>query len=187
MNLKEMLSYTLSLIEEINPESEYLTDDPDIQTKIKSVTNHIMYEMARFKKIPKYIEFDVNSGETIDFDRLERECGSEVYQISSVGGIGFELKADGTIIKVTKGGTAQIELYIYPERITEKTKLTAYEFELSPDVLEIMPYGIAADLLKSDVSAEYGKVYANRYEYMLQRLDSRFSTSSICVEGGYDI
>ena len=103
MNLKEMLSDTLALIEEINPESEYLTDDPDIQAKIKSVTNHIMYEMARFKKIPKYVEFMVNDGEMVDFARLEKECGSEVYQISNINGIGFELKADGTIIKVTKG------------------------------------------------------------------------------------
>jgi hypothetical protein len=54
-------------------------------------------------------------------------------------------------------------------------------------VLEIMPYGIAADLLKSDVSAQYGSIYATRYESMLSRLDPRYQMDSITFEGGYDI
>jgi hypothetical protein len=60
----------------------------------------------------------------------------------------------------------------------------AYEFELTPDVLEVMPYGIAADLLKSDVSAEYGMQYSTRYELLLSRLDPRSHMTSIYIEGG---
>ena len=62
-----------------------------------------------------------------------------------------------------------------------------YEFELSADALEIMPYGVAADLLKSDVSNNYGQIYSQRYESMLQRLDPRYSMGSIYIEGGLDI
>jgi hypothetical protein len=47
-----------------------------------------------------------------------------------------------------------------------------------------MPYGIAADLLKSDVSTEYGAIYATRFETMLQRLDPRYHLTSISFEGG---
>ena len=86
-----------------------------------------------------------------------------------------------------ESGTAEISFFAYPERITEKTKDTAYEFELSPDVLEIMPYGIAADLLKSDVSSEYGNVYATRYRDMLQMLDHRYHMPGIFIEGGVDV
>jgi hypothetical protein len=50
-----------------------------------------------------------------------------------------------------------------------------------------MPYGIAGDLLKSDVSAEYGAIYANRYEAMLQRLDPRYQIGAFTVEGGVNI
>jgi hypothetical protein len=39
-------------------------------------------------------------------------------------------------------------------------------------------------LLKSDVSAEYGRVYSERYESMLQRLDPRYQLGGITVEGG---
>ena len=60
----------------------------------------------------------------------------------------------------------------------------SYEFELPADVLEIMPYGIAGDLLKSDISTEYGSIYSTRYETMLQRLDPRYQMTSIYIEGG---
>lgn len=176
----------LALIEELNPESELLTDDPDIAAKKRFVTNQVMFELARYKKIPKYIELAVTENELIDFERLEKECGYEVYQVNSIGGVLYFSKASGTVFKMLENGTAEIDVFVYPERITEKTSGN-YEFELSPDVLEIMPYGIAADLLKSDVSTEYGAVYAQRYESLKQTLDPRYQLLGITVEGGVDI
>lgn len=186
MNLKEAKKKVLGLIEELNPKSEFLTDDPDIATKINDVMNQVMYELARMKKIPKYIEMKVAEGDLIDFAALEKECGYEVYQIGMVGGVICVPKANGTVLKVMDGGTAEIDLFVYPERITSDTK-DSYEFELSPDVLEILPYGVAGDLLKSDVSAEYGNVYSVRYETMIQRLDPRYQMTSIYIDGGISV
>ena len=187
MTLLEMKKKVLGLIEELNPDSELLTDDPDISTKLNEVTNQIMFELVRMKKIPKYVEIDVNEGDRIAFEDIEKECGNEVYQIGTVCGVRYEPKADGTVLKILEAGTAEINCYVYPERITEKTKDNAYEFELTPDVLEIMPYGIAADLLKSDVSTDYGTVYATRYASMLQQLDPRYQMSVVYIEGGVSI
>ena len=50
-----------------------------------------------------------------------------------------------------------------------------------------MPYGIAADLLKSDVSAEYGNIYATRYESMKQMLDPRYTMPMVTIEGGVSV
>lgn len=186
MTLNEMKKKVLALIEELNPDSEYLTDDPDISAKINEVINQIMFELARFKKIPKYVEMEVNEGDMIEFADIERECGYEIYQVGVVGGVNYSPKADGTMLKMLETGTAEVNCYVYPERITEKTK-GSYEFELSPDALELMPYGIAADLLKSDVSTEYGAIYAQRYEYMIQRLDPRYQMASIVIEGGLSV
>ena len=183
MTLKEMKEKVLGLIEELNPKSEHLTDDPDIATKFNDVTNQIMYELARMKKIPKYVEMEVNAGDLIEFADIEKACGYEVYQIGLVSGVDFSPKASGTILKILTSGTAEIDIFVYPERINSKTK-DNYEFELSADALEIMPYGIAGDLLKSDVSTEYGTIYSTRYENMLQRLDPRYQTTSIYIEGG---
>ena len=79
--------------------------------------------------------------------------------------------------------SVRIEVFVYPERITADTKDT-YEFELTQDVLEVMPYGVAGDLLKSDVSTQYGNIYSSRYESMLQRLDPRYAMTGIYIEGG---
>lgn len=187
MTLLEMKKKVLGLIEELNPNSELLTNDPDISTKINDVTNQIMFELARMKKIPKYVELEVSEGDLIEFTDIEKVCGYEIYQIALVGGVNYVFKADGTVLKILEGGTAEIDCFVYPERITEKAKDKAYEFELSPDALEIMPYGIAGDLLKSDVSAEYGRHYSERYEIMLQRLDPRYAMNSIYIEGGVTV
>jgi hypothetical protein len=187
MNLKDFKIKVFGMIEELNKDSEYLADDPDLRDKVNEVINQVQFELARMKKIPKYVEMEVSEGDIIDFAKLEKACGYEVYQINMVGGVDYAFKANGTIIKVLESGTAEIELYVYPERIAATTKDKAYEFELSNDALELMPYGVAADLLKSDVSAEYGRVYAERYETMLQRLDSRYAMTSVFIEGGVNV
>lgn len=186
MKYTEMKKKVLALIEELDAGNENLTDDPDIQAKILEVINQVMFELARMKKIPKYAEIEVEEGETLDFETIGNSVGYELYQIEAVSGVKHQMKAAGTVVKVLEAGTAEIECFVYPEQITEKNS-ARYEFELSADALEVMPYGVAADLLKSDVSSSYGQVYSNRYETMLQRLDSRYDTGQITVEGGYDI
>lgn len=186
MTLKEMKEKVLALIEELNPLSDLLTDDPDIAAKINEVTNQILFEMSRFKKIPKYVEIPVKAGDILEFSDIERECGYEVYQIDVVCGVRYVPKANGTVLKMLESGTAEIDCFVYPERITSKTK-DSYEFEVSNDVLEIMPYGIAGDLLKSDVSAEYGNIYATRYQSMINTLDYRYQMPCITIDGGVDI
>ena len=186
MTLTEMKKKVLGLIEELNPLSEYLTDDPDIQAKINDVINQILYELARFKKIPKYVEIPVKDGDILEFADIESASGYEVYQIDVICGVRYVPKANGTVLKMMETGTAEVDFFAYPERITDKTK-GGYEFELSQDALEIMPYGIAGDLLKSDVSTDYGSVYYNRYNEMLQRLDHRYQMPSYYIEGGIDV
>lgn len=186
MTLKEMKRKVLALIEELNPLSEYLTDDPDIKAKINDVVNQILYELARFKKIPKYVEIDVSEGASLEFADIEKVCGYEIYQIDRVCGVRYVPKANGTVLKMMESGTAEIDCFVYPERITEKTN-GSYEFELSQDALEIMPYGVAGDLLKSDVSADYGQIYASRYQEMLSRLDYRYQMPTCFIDGGIDV
>ncbi len=189
MTLKDMKKKTLSLIEEIvdnpdEPQIESLTNDPDIEAKLNYVINQIQYELSRIKKLPEYVEMEVEKGDLISFNTINSRTGNEVYQIDICRGIDYELKADGTIVKCLEDGILELEYYKYPTRI-DKTTPDTFELELSDDVLEIMPYGIAADLLKSDVSNAYGNVYANRYENMKQELDTRYNTGYIefCDDG----
>lgn len=183
MTLEEMKKKVLSLIEEIDKTQTGLTKDPDIEAKLNYVINQIQYELSRVKKIPDYKEIEVSEGDLLRFADIDTSY--EVYQLDVVKGINYEYKAQGTIIKCLEDGMIEVEYFRYPERITEKTANT-YEFELSSDVLECMPYGVAADVLKSDVSNAYGNVYAQRYEQMKQQLDIRYNTGCIEFEGGYN-
>ena len=179
MTLDEMKKKVLRLIEEINPSSPVLTDDPDIAEKINDVINQIQNELARIKKIPAKDELEVDIDEKSEYDL--KEIDSDMFQLNIVRGL--ENHVIGDTIIFYESGTAKVYYYKYPTQITSNTEGT-YEFELSTDVLEIMPYGVAADLLKSDISAQYGRIYAERYEQMLQRLDPRFHTGSLYIDGG---
>lgn len=181
MTLKEMYKKILTLIEEADPTNHALTKDPDIDAKLNNVINQIQFELSRIKKIPDYTELEVKENQLIRFKDITTQ--HEIYQLDMVKGIKYEYKAQGTIIKALEDGTAEIEYFRYPERITE-TNANNYEFELSYDVLECMPYGVAADVLKSDVSNAYGNIYAQRYEQLKSQLDIRYNTGAIEFEEG---
>ena len=97
MTLQEMKKKVLGLIEELNPNSELLTDDPDISTKINEVINQLMFEMARMKKLPRYVKLEVSAGDTIEFADIEKKCGNEIYQVALVTGVNYIPRADGTV------------------------------------------------------------------------------------------
>jgi len=179
MTLLEIKKKVLQLIEEISDNAN-LTDDPDIKAKLNSVINMVQFELARMKKIPAYVQRGVKAGEVVDMNILDN-----FYQLRLIRFTGdYDLMEN--IAVFLEDGTADIYYYKYPEPITDSTP-DSYVFELSLDALELLPYGVAGDLLKSDVSAQYGAVYSQRYETMLQRLDSRYSLGGISFEGGVDI
>lgn len=184
MTLLEMKKKVLEMIEEVSDDFDKITDDPDIDKKLNTIINQIQYELSRLKKIPSYTEIEVKNGDMVRFNDIDST--NEVFQISLASGIKYDLKANGTIIKCLEDGTLGIDYFKYPIRIDENTS-DEYEFELSSDVLEIMPYGVAGDVLKSDVSNNYGNIYSNRYELMKQQLDSRYNTGFIEFIGGVDI
>lgn len=179
MTLLEIKKKVLQLIEEISNNAN-LTDDPDIKAKLNSVINMVQFELARMKKIPAFVQREVKAGEVVDMNTLEN-----FYQLRLIRFTG-DCDLIENLATFLNDGTADIYYYRYPVAITDDTPDT-YEFELSLDALELLPYGVAGDLLKSDVSAQYGAVYSQRYESMLQRLDSRYSLGGISFEGGVDI
>lgn len=186
MKLNEYKKETLALIEELNPKSPTLTDDPDIEVKFYAVTNHVLLELCRIKKLSEYVEIPVVQGQVLRFEDISNECGREVYQVSRITGVDYDSRANGTVYKILETGTAEIDCFVFPERITEKTNANT-ELEISQDLLEILPYGVAADLLKSDESANYGRVYAERYELMKKQLDPRYKLPDVYISGGVDL
>lgn len=186
MILKDVKKKVLQLIEEIDDTKTSLTSDPDIEAKINSVINQVQFELARMKKIPANTTEDITADEIFDLNNLDNFYQLRLLRCKNASGEDIPFEVIDNAVVFSEDGTATIFYYKYPELITDTTK-DSYEFELSQDCLEILPYGVAADLLKSDVSTEYGEIYSKRYETMLQRLDPRYTTASFGVEGGVDI
>lgn len=176
MTLTEIKTQILAMIEELNPESPLLTDDPDISAKINFVINQIQCELARIKKIPKNVELEVHENDFKTF----KDIDTNFYQLSLIRGVKHEIIDD--TVTFQEDGKAKVYYYIMPTLITNENQ-GEYEFELPLELLQILPYGVAGDLLKSDISANYGTIYANRYELMLQRIDSRYSVGTIYIGG----
>lgn len=179
MTLLEMKKKVLALIEEIGDKAKATTDDPDIEAKLNFVINQIQNELARMKKINAKVTKEVLENETLDLTTLDN-----FYQLNVIRGVDFDSVEQ--FITFLEKGIADIYYYRYPTTINDDT-LDSFEFELSNDALEIMPYGVAADLLKSDVSNNYGQIYAARYKELLQTLDPRYNLGSISIEGGIEI
>lgn len=163
-----------------------LTDDPDISSKINDVINQVQFELARMKKIMAHTSQDVVAGEVFDLKTITSFYQLRLVRFKNTKGDDASYELIDNMVVFDEDGVANIFYYKYPEPITAETK-DNYVFELSEDALEILPYGAAADILKSDVSTNYGQIYAQRYETMIQRLDSRYSTGIISVEGGVNI
>lgn len=196
MTLKEQKKKILSLIEEYNPQSEYLTDDPDIQNKINSVINQIQMELMIYKKISAKTTITIPDNKIIEISKIPN-C----YQIYMIPNVKYEIYLNDIIFD--KEATGEVIIYYYklpnliPENIElldEETETQAikridetYTFDLSDVLLEIMPYGVAADLLKNDMISGYGRYYYERYNELKQTIDSRTSIASITIEGGLDI
>ena len=166
MNLEEMKDKVYALIEEYNENSDDYTDDEDLATKMNGVINQVQNEMARFKKIDAYKEMSVTEGQIINLTDID----TNIYQLNIIKGVSCDPIAHR--IKFNETGTAEIYYYKYPKQINRDTE-DSYVFELDRDALEIMVYGVAGDLLKSDVSSNYGQVYSNRYKELIQSLDPR--------------
>lgn len=178
MTLEEMKKKVYTLIEEYAEDEDDLTEDEDYAAKINDVINQIQNEVARIKKIPATTTLSVTEGQTMKLT----DIANDIYQLSTIKDVEYEVNLD--IITFLKDGTARVFYYKYPKKITEDTEDNAYKFELTQDALEVIPYGVAADMLKSDVSSQYGAIYANRYRDMLERLDPRYATQEIYINGG---
>lgn len=180
MTLEEMKQKVYSMIEEYSEDAENLTEDEDLAMKMNSVINQIQNELARFKKIDAYKQMEVTEGQMINLTDID----TNIYQLNIIRGVSYDPLGDR--IWFNEDGTADVYYYKYPKQINADTE-DDYRFELDRDALEIMPYGVAGDLLKSDVSSNYGTVYSNRYKELIQTLDPRKGMHSMYFDGGFDI
>ncbi len=190
MTAEDMYQKVLSMIEEYNEDAEErLTDDEDIRAKMPSIINQKQTELAEIRKIHKNFEYEVSfeAGKSklkVTKEELEEELSRKIFQIESVQDVAYDVIGDTIIF--TEEGTADIYVSVYPLDITEDNE-ESYKFEIDKNCLEILPYGVAGDILRSDISNAYGNKYTEEYQRLLNTLDPRLEAGSIRITGGYYI
>ena len=192
MTWEELKAETYKLLQEYVEDEDNLTDDEDIANNVIPATNKILFELARAKKIETYQTMTVTKDQILDLKTL-----SNYYQLKTIRFnvndteesfnefVNEQSDYDivGNYITFNKDGQVTIYYYRYPTLITEETN-DNFELELDMDALNIAPTGIAGTILMTDISNQYGSVFLNQYQQMLQVLDSRTSDSMVMFEGG---
>lgn len=205
MTLKDMKIKTFSLIEEYYPENAGLAEDEDVLNKINGVVNQIQLDLMKYRKINAVHTKEINS-ETPKTIIINTEI-DDIYQLNKIvlnPIVEYSMPDDNTLeLPEDYEGTLKIYYYKYPtmveldpeepepeENESEEETPTydeTFTFDLDDVLLEIMPYGIAADLLKMDMISNYGQYFYNRYLEMKNNIDSRKSNGMIFIDGGVDI
>lgn len=190
---------TFSLIEEYYPEKKTLADDQDVIYKINGVINSVMLDLMKYRKIPAKYPYTVKKNKPT----LMLASIPEFYQLSKIPNCEYEVIGDYEILFDIDEEERKVDVYYfkYPELMELTFKETeteseeeisakydeTFEFELSLDVLEIMPYGIAADLLKNDMISGYGRYFNERYQELKNSIDPRITSGSLSIVGGIDV
>lgn len=203
MTLKEMKIKTFSLIEEYYPDKSGLAEDEDVLNKINGVVNSIQLDLMKYRKINKSIEIDVTSSSNKTLNL--KDLIEDLYQINKIivdKDVDYNMPNEITIVLPDDyEGKVTIYYFKYPKLVdiafksegeqtadeASKEYDESFEFELEPDILEIMPYGIAADLLKMDMISSYGRYFDEKYKELKSMIDPRRNTGNIKVTGGIDI
>lgn len=197
MTAREMKIKVFSLIEEYYPDQTLLADDQDVQYKINGSINQIQMDLMKYKKIPfKYKATIKKDNPTLLLNSIPN-----FYQLNTIPNVEYEVIGDYEI-KFDLDEDTTVEIYYYKlpalmdltfeatDSETAEQVSAAYdetfEFELSTELQEIMPYGIAADLLKQDMISNYGKYFYERYLEMKNMIDPRKTTSMATITGGVD-
>lgn len=188
MTWEWLRSETLKLLQEYMENEADLTDDEDIVNNMIPATNKILNELARAKKIEIYQEIEVDKDQIVDLKTLPNYYQLKTVRFNPKENNDFScdsfFEIIGNFVKFKQSGTATFFYYKYPTIIDEDTD-DEFVLELDQDALNIAPTGIAGTILMTDISNQYGAVFLNNYEQMLQRLDSRTSDTFVQFKGGF--
>lgn len=190
MTLKEMKQKTFSLIEEYYPELAEMAEDNDVLLKINGVVNGVSMELMPYKKIPAIATITITKEDEHSIKLKEKI--TDLFQVKKISGIDAEYVFED-LIQVPEDfeGDITVYYYKYPNVVElnppEPNYDDSFVFDLDPVLLEVMPYGIAADLLKMDMISSYGKYFYERYRELKQQIDSRLSSGVIEFVGGVEL
>lgn len=182
MTLGQVKKTALALIEEYAPDNDLLTEDEDIQTRINLLVNSAYQELSQIKKINAIHVLDRTEKGNSKYYR-EYDMPEDLYQLKNIivkdnetnevlnNNLDYYIENNKIFINDKTEGNYIINYFKYPEEINEET-LDDFKLELDQDACNVLPYAVASDILKADISNDYS-IFEAKYQSMLSRLDNR--------------
>ena len=184
MTLLENIKIFLALVDEYAPNSSFFTTDEDIKEKAKLLYSQVYQELANIKTNSKTKELDFTYTGKKEYEEVKLPSAKKIKQIicldeNNCPVVGDFFYISDTKIMISKERNIRYLVEYIPTvtQITENTD-NEFELELSDELSAVLPYKVAADLFKTDPSANY-TAFEQRANTMLQILDT--STNGISV------
>lgn len=193
MTLGENKKIALGLIEEYSNINAKLTDDEDISTRLNLVYAPNYQELAQKKKILKTKVLKEISDEDVEEGYTEYTLPSNMYQMKNIIALDennnkvnadyYQIGKKKIYINNKSNYQYVLEYYAYPTVIDEETD-DDFVLELDQDVLMVLPYAVASDILKTDPSADY-TAFLQEYQRKLNELNISLSTPKVVIKQNY--
>lgn len=157
MTLSQIKELAVKLIDEYSNNAN-LTDDEDIRLKLNGLCNLGQIELSLIKKIKRTYEFSIDE-ETEGYNVITlpedfMEENRLRYYSSNDSILSYYIQDNNLKIAGNCLGNFEFEYFAKPQEITEETE-DDYELEIDLIAQQVLPYYVASDILKSDVSANY--------------------------------
>ena len=167
MTLGEGKKKVLKLLDEYSSGGE-LTEDDDIEKKMAAFFDIAQKEMAGYARIIREVTLELDGREGL----VEMpEDFRQVFRIWREGRLSTRYAFRGDRLAVREGDTAVItvEYFASPQTIDDTTP-DDYEFEVSEEAANCLPFFVAAQQLMADLVVDYS-VFWNMYLTMRATLD----------------
>ena len=158
MTLSQIKEDAVKLIDEYSNNAN-LTDDEDIRLKLNNLCNLGQIELSLIKKIRRTYEFVIDEESETEYRTIElpdnfMEENRLRYFSSNNSILNYYIQDNKLKVHKSCLGNFEFEYYAKPQEITNDTPDT-YELEIDLVAQQVLPYYVASDILKSDVSANY--------------------------------
>jgi hypothetical protein len=176
MTLGEGKIKVLKLLDEYSSGGT-VTNDPDINAKMADFFDTAQKEMAGYKKIIRSKNYVFTEGEgDFTFYDLPDDFG-KTFRVWLNGKLtaGFPVIGGRLAVPQNVTGTAVFEYFAIPKTINSETK-DSYEFEVSEDAANCLPFYVAAQHLMPDLVVDYSAFW-EMYNNMRATLDTSLPSS----------
>lgn len=158
MTLSQIKEDAVKLIDEYSNNAN-ITDDEDIRLKLNNLCNLGQIELSLVKKIRKTYEFTIDEEVETEYKTITlpsdfMEENRLRYYSSNNSVLNYYIQDNKIKIHKDCLGSFELEYFAKPTEITNETPDT-YELEIDLIAQQVLPYYVASDVLKSDVSANY--------------------------------